>query len=102
MTSGRRGPARLREPMRSEVRYTGRVQGVGFRAMARGVARRHAVVGWVRNEPDGSVLLVAQGDAGEIERCLIEIRDTLGHFIRAETRANGADEPGLEGFEIRY
>jgi acylphosphatase len=38
-----------------DVRITGQVQGVSFRAYARQEAGRHGVTGWVRNEPDGSV-----------------------------------------------
>ena len=47
------------------VRVTGRVQGVGFRAWTRGEAVRLGLTGWVRNEPDGSVLtlLVGRGEA---------------------------------------
>jgi acylphosphatase len=41
---------------------TGRVQGVAFRASAVDEARRHGLTGWVRNSPDGTVELEAQGD----------------------------------------
>ena len=44
------------------MRVTGRVQGVAFRWHAEQEARRLGVVGWVRNEPDGTVLLQAEGD----------------------------------------
>ncbi|HEY1552755.1 MAG TPA: acylphosphatase [Kofleriaceae bacterium] len=45
---------------------TGRVQGVSFRATTCGEARRLGVVGWVRNLPDGSVELEAEGDAASV------------------------------------
>ena len=40
---------------------TGRVQGVSFRAATAAEARRLGIVGWVKNRPDGSVELEAQG-----------------------------------------
>ena len=52
------------------VRVTGRVQGVNYRATAARVARRHGLAGWVRNEPDGSVLLDIEGDPAAISAFL--------------------------------
>lgn len=43
-------------------RLHGRVQGVGFRWWARIQAEQLGVRGTVRNEPDGSVVVVATGD----------------------------------------
>ncbi len=47
---------------------TGRVQGVGFRRYVRRWARTLGLTGWVRNEPDGSVRVVAQGDPAALDR----------------------------------
>jgi acylphosphatase len=46
----------------------GRVQGVSFRYYARHAAERLGVSGWVRNQPDGSVALHAEGGADAVER----------------------------------
>ena len=76
--------------MRLRVRYQGRVQGVGFRATARAVATEHVVSGFVRNEPDGSVLLELQGAPEEVEACLVG----LARRIAIEAAR------GIEGFDI--
>lgn len=49
---------------------TGDVQGVGFRYATRERARVVGVAGWVRNLPDGSVEVEAEGDPGAVERML--------------------------------
>jgi acylphosphatase len=50
-----------------EIRVSGRVQGVGFRAAARRQARYLSLKGWVENLPDGSVRTMVRGDA---ENCV--------------------------------
>ncbi|HOW26327.1 MAG TPA: acylphosphatase [Bacteroidales bacterium] len=49
--------------MRSvSIRIHGRVQGVSFRYYALQQARLHAVSGYVKNRPDGSVQIEAEGN----------------------------------------
>ncbi|MBO0698103.1 MAG: acylphosphatase [Zavarzinella sp.] len=57
------------------VHYSGNVQGVGFRATASMIARRHPVTGWVRNLPDGRVQLLVEGRDEDVAAFLHEIRD---------------------------
>ncbi len=45
----------------------GGVQGVGYRFFAQRAAAKHQVVGYVRNESDGSVEVLAEGPASDIE-----------------------------------
>jgi acylphosphatase len=58
--------------LRATVR--GRVQGVGFRASAASEARRLRLAGWVRNQFDGSVEVVAEGDDAAAESFLAWLR----------------------------
>lgn len=57
------------------VIYEGRVQGVGFRYAVKELARGFDVCGSVRNLPDGTVELLAMGEADELESFLREIRE---------------------------
>ena len=43
------------------VRITGKVQGVSFRVWTRDEATQLGLVGWVRNEEDGSVVALIAG-----------------------------------------
>ena len=69
-----------------KVRFQGRVQGVGFRWTVAGIAARRPVTGYVRNEPDGSVRLVAEGLERDLADFLGEIDDShVGRHIRNRT-----------------
>jgi acylphosphatase len=46
---------------------SGRVQGVCFRAFTRDMAERLGVCGYVRNLPDGTVEIVAEGEDGDVD-----------------------------------
>ena len=55
------------EKVRVILRIEGRVQGVFFRASAQEEAVRLGLKGWVRNCPDGSVEVVAEGERKKID-----------------------------------
>ncbi len=54
--------------IRLEATVRGRVQGVGFRYYVLKRASRLELTGWVANEPDGSVRVVAEGPADGVDR----------------------------------
>ena len=72
----------------------GRVQGVGFRRYVRGWARTLGLVGWVRNEPDGTVRIVAEGGAAALDRLT---RLLWGGPPHAEVSSVDAERGGAEG-----
>jgi acylphosphatase len=49
----------------------GRVQGVGFRYTTQHRGRELGLTGWVRNQPDGSVVTFAQGDPEAIDSFIV-------------------------------
>jgi acylphosphatase len=85
---------------RATIRVFGRVQGVFFRHTARTHAERLELGGWVRNEADGSVTAVVEGNetalsqfiewcrkgpplAG-VEKTEVEWKEATGEFKRFE------------------
>jgi acylphosphatase len=54
--------------MRVHVVVRGRVQGVGFRWFVQQSASSLDLAGWVRNTPDGSVEVEAEGNPAEVQR----------------------------------
>jgi acylphosphatase len=52
---------------RAHVVVRGRVQGVFFRAEARNRARLLGLVGWVRNNADGTVEAAFEGDPDKVD-----------------------------------
>lgn len=52
--------------IRQQLRFTGHVQGVGFRYTAYHLAQNIGITGWVYNDYDGSVLMQAQGTKEQI------------------------------------
>jgi len=53
---------------RKAYRVVGRVQGVGFRWWTQRTACALSLGGWVRNEPDGSVVVHVVGSASGVRR----------------------------------
>jgi acylphosphatase len=52
------------------LRIVGRVQGVFFRSSFKAFAEKRGLVGWVRNEEDGSVVAVVQGEPAMVEEAI--------------------------------
>lgn len=87
---------------RLDVRFTGQVQGVGFRYTAQGLAQRRPVTGFVRNLPDGSVRLVVEGDAAELDGLVQDIQRAFEGQIRETVTDRRPASGELTGFSIRY
>lgn len=85
-----------------QYRFFGRVQGVGFRYRAYYTASRLGLTGWVQNEPDGSVLMEAQGKPEDLDRLVNDLR-TTSRWIMIEdftSRARPLD-PEERSFRVR-
>jgi acylphosphatase len=87
---------------RLEAAVRGRVQGVGFRYW---VVRRAAglgLTGWVANELDGSVRLVAEGDAGSLDELEELLRvGPAGAVVETVQAIRMPATHAFAGFEVR-
>lgn len=80
----------------------GRVQGVFFRAWTQELAWELGLKGWVKNLPDGSVEIMAQGNKGVLEKFLTRCRKGPPAARVSEVDSQW-DDPSEElyDFEIR-
>lgn len=81
----------------------GGVQGVGFRFFARVQARALGLYGYVRNQPDGSVQVVAEGPRAALEHLLDALRrgPATAAVARVEARWSPAEQT-FSGFAIQH
>lgn len=87
--------------IRKKVSVYGTVQGVGFRYRAEHAANMLGVTGWVRNEPDGSVLLEVQGTDEQIDKVLAMVNQGTYVNIDRITANQIPIEEREYGFYIR-
>lgn len=86
---------------RFQVRYLGRVQGVGFRYTVQRLANTRNVVGWVRNEPDGSVAAELQADEQTLNQLLDDIQTTMQQNIQNVHTTQIEPIPGESTLAVR-
>ncbi|MBP9733063.1 MAG: acylphosphatase [Candidatus Omnitrophica bacterium] len=92
------GPAK-----RLEVTYKGRVQGVGFRFNVEKVALEVGAKGWVRNEKNGDVMMVAEGPESVLMALLEGVRQCqVGRYISKEHIRWEIPLNGFDDFTIEY
>jgi acylphosphatase len=82
--------------------FKGRVQGVGFRFTAHRIANRHSVAGFVRNLPDGTVEMLAQGTPDDVNECVRDIEDSFAGYIRQIDTNDVPVDPQHIEFKITF
>ena len=78
----------IRDMVRKQIRFRGKVQGVGFRYHAKNAASSLGLTGWVRNESDGSVYMEVQGEDVLVET-YIDIQNVEIRSIDIVEKENG-------------
>jgi len=97
MTEESGGQARL------QAFVSGVVQGVGYRHFALSNALKLGITGWVRNLPDGSVQVVAEGPREALELWLNDLRRGPYSGRVDEVRFSWFPSRGeFDRFEVRF
>lgn len=97
-------PSTLNTPIMTQKRihafFSGKVQGVGFRATARQYAIKLGLLGWVKNLPDDRVEMVAEGYETHLTTLLsqLELKFTI---VKSEIKTESPKEK-LSGFKILH
>lgn len=87
--------------MRLHVIVRGRVQGVGFRWFVGEIAREMGMAGWVRNRPDGTVEVAAEGDERSVDVLRAQLgKGPSGAVVRSVDDAGPVSEPLVKPFTI--
>ena len=80
----------------------GRVQGVGFRWFVQREAARLGLEGWVANQPDRSVEVVAEGAHGQLDQLVLQLWEgPLGASVDGVSVRYEPARGNLVGFTIR-
>jgi len=80
----------------------GRVQGVGFRWFVEREAHTLQIAGWVRNNPDGTVEVFAQGTREQLAGLHSRLREGPRAARVDEVEVSDADPtPSMTSFQIR-
>jgi len=93
----------MEDLVRAQIKVTGVVQGVGFRYFVRSTAAGLGLGGYVRNRPDGSVEVVAEGDRHAMSAFLGELKVGPRHASVAGAEVEWL-EPKMDfkNFEYRF
>jgi len=83
-----------------QVRVSGRVQGVAFRWEAQHAAQKLGVSGWVRNEPDGSVVAHVEGEPDAVNDMVVWLRTGPPAARVSNVAVRDAAPTGATSFEI--
>ena len=83
------------------VKVLGDVQGVFFRDSTRSEAESRGVAGWVRNNPDGSVEAVFEGEPEAVEAMIDFARSGPRSADVRDIEVEDLEPEGVSGFEVR-
>ncbi len=90
------------EPVKAHVFFSGRVQGVFFRAFTKENAEKLNIKGWVRNLTDGRVEAVFEGSRDNVEKLISLCRYEHPHARVDSVEIEYGEPEGFSDFRIIY
>ncbi|MEA2042812.1 MAG: acylphosphatase [Bacteroidota bacterium] len=84
------------------IRVWGRVQGVGYRFNCKREAKAMGITGFVKNRPDGSVYIEAEGDASNLEIFVSRCKKGPTYAHVDKVHINKSEPVGFSEFKISY
>jgi len=93
--------------MSSEVKHydlkiSGRVQGVGYRAFAKRTAIQLGLRGFVKNMMDGTVYIEVEGDKDTLDRYVIQCRKGPGWAHVDNVKVTESPYQSFEDFRVSF
>ena len=82
------------------VIYSGKVQGVGFRATTAEIARDYPITGWVKNLEDGRVQLLAEGPEDAVNKFLKAVNTRWKDNIEKEEAKEATVSGKFKSFDV--
>lgn len=86
----------------AHVFVQGRVQGVGFRYWTVQLAYEFNITGWVRNCPDYSVEIFAEGEPSALDEFLSAVQHSHPSAYISDFTVHAARCEGFRSFQVRY
>ncbi len=84
------------------IRFSGMVQGVGFRFTAVRTASGFDLTGYVRNLPSGQVECLVEGESSQIDAFLNVLAERMSGYLRKQTQQNEPYTGKFDSFTVRY
>lgn len=85
-----------------DIKISGKVQGVGYRAFVLRIARNFGIKGYVKNKVDGSVYIEAEGTQELLDQFIIQCKDGPGWARVEKVLKSEAPVQSYKEFTVKY
>lgn len=90
------------EKVHLNLKITGRVQGVGYRAFASRVAKNLNLAGYVKNMVDGSVYIEIEGPQEKVDNMVLQCKKGPGWAYVENVNLTTAPLQSFSEFKVRH